>query len=55
VKGSKARRQYVLYTAVLPHYRRATMSVLANRIGDRWLAIAGDRHLDMTVTTDPDA
>ena len=51
--GSLTNR-FVLYTAVLPRYRRESMNILRDRLGRDFTAFAGERHLDPTVRSDDD-
>jgi glycosyltransferase involved in cell wall biosynthesis len=46
--------RFVLYTAVLPRYRRESMNILRDRLGVDWTVFAGTRHLDPTVCSDED-
>ena len=46
--------RFVLYTAVLPRYRRESMRILHERLGSDWTVFAGDSHLDPTVRSDDD-
>ena len=43
---------FVLYTAVLPAYRRFCLELVEERLGDAWAAFAGAEHLDASVRTD---
>jgi glycosyltransferase involved in cell wall biosynthesis len=43
---------FVLYTAVLPPYRRSCLEIVDQQLGVAWAAFAGDEHLDRTVRTD---
>jgi glycosyltransferase involved in cell wall biosynthesis len=42
----------VLYTAVLPAYRRCCLELVEEQLGERWAAFAGAEHLDASVRTD---
>jgi glycosyltransferase involved in cell wall biosynthesis len=42
----------VLYTAVLPAYRRYCLELVGEQLGGRWVAFAGAEHLDASVRTD---
>jgi glycosyltransferase involved in cell wall biosynthesis len=42
----------VLYTAVLPAYRRFCLELVEERLGDAWTAFAGAEYLDPTLRTD---
>ncbi len=44
--------RFVLYTAVLPAYRRICLELIDEQLGPTWGAFAGDQHLDRTVRTD---